>query len=199
MTSLKRYFSKFEFRLSAKIAALCLISLLGACNDRDVLINDRVGVAAARGSGNVQGVDGLTVGHNLMDATEYELALKAYYRAAIDLGTNVDVLSAIGSANLKLGRLKQAEKILRDALKQDDKFVPALNNLGVALYSLQEFGESREMFRVAYALDNGNSDEIRDNLRHLDRKLQNIVVEKPEDYDFRLVRRGNGRYLLLGE
>lgn len=172
---------------------------LTACNDPDVLINDRVGLQPARGANTVQGVDGLIVGHNLMAAGEYELALKAYYRAAIDQGTNVDVLSAIGSANLKLGRLNQAEKILRDAIKQDQTFVPAFNNLGVALYSKQEYGEAREMFRVAYALDSGNSDDIRDNLRRLDKKLQNIVVETPEDYDFRLVRRGNGQYLLLGE
>ena len=70
-------------------------------------------------------VDGLTVGHRLMGAGEYELALKAYYRAAVDLGLNVDVLSALGSANLKLGRLGQAEDLLRQAVKKDETFAPA--------------------------------------------------------------------------
>ena len=199
MTSHRRFSSNLPNRRRRAGLIMSSFIFLTACNDPDVLINDRVGLQPARGANTVQGVDGLIVGHNLMAAGEYELALKAYYRAAIDQGTNVDVLSAIGSANLKLGRLNQAEKILRDAIKQDQTFVPAFNNLGVALYSKQEYGEAREMFRVAYALDSGNSDDIRDNLRRLDKKLQNIVVETPEDYDFRLVRRGNGQYLLLGE
>ena len=65
------------------------------------------------------GEDGLIVGHRLMDAGEYELALKAYMRAAGEVGVNSDVLSAIGSANLRLGRLGQAEQILRQALKEE--------------------------------------------------------------------------------
>jgi hypothetical protein len=36
-----------------------------------------------------------------MAAGEYELALKAYLRAAAEHGLNVDTLSAIGSANLR--------------------------------------------------------------------------------------------------
>ena len=51
------------------------------------------------------GVDGMTVGHRLMAAGEPELALKAYLRGAGEVGINADVLSAIGSANLALGRL----------------------------------------------------------------------------------------------
>ena len=53
---------------------------------------------------------------------------------------NADVLSAIGSANLALGRLGQAEQILRRALEMDPTFVPALNNLGVVL---MERGQDR--------------------------------------------------------
>jgi len=64
-------------------------------------------------------VDGLVVGNRLMAAGEYELALKAYYRAAGKLGLNADIYSALGSANLKLGRLGQAEKLLRQAVDAD--------------------------------------------------------------------------------
>lgn len=174
-------------------------ALLGGCSNPDVLINDRVGIAPTRGAKAVEGVDGLTVGHRLMEAGEFELALKAYYLAASELGANVDVLSALGSANLRLGRLNQAEDLLREAIKKDPKFVPALNNLGVVLDAKNEYGEARELFRVAYALDSGNTDEIRDNLRRLDKKIQNIGSEPVEEHDFRLVRRGNGQYLLLGE
>jgi hypothetical protein len=58
-----------------------------------------------------ESVDGLIVGHRLMASDEPELALRAYYRAAGELGLNVDVLSALGSANLKLGRIGQAEAL----------------------------------------------------------------------------------------
>ncbi|MEO0913899.1 MAG: tetratricopeptide repeat protein, partial [Pseudomonadota bacterium] len=99
----------------------------------------------------------LEIGHRLMDAGEYELALRSYYRAAADLGFTVDVLSAIGSANLRLERLGQAERILRAALDMDETFIPALNNLGVVLNAKNEIGEARELFRTAFALDSGQS------------------------------------------
>ncbi|QHQ37226.1 tetratricopeptide repeat protein [Algicella marina] len=172
---------------------------MGCARDPDVLINDRVGLPAPRNLPTAQAPDGLEIGHRLMDAGEYELALKAYYRAASDLGFTADVLSAIGSANLRLQRLGQAETTLRAALELDEKFVPALNNLGVVLNARNQIGEARELFRVAYALDNGSSDDIRDNLRLLDDKLQNIDTETAPIEDFRLVRRGNGQYLLLGQ
>src|SRR5690606_16056087 len=98
-------------------------------------------------------VDGLIVGHRLMAAGEYELALKAYYRGAAEHGATVDVLSAIGSANLRLGRLGQAERVLRRAIEVDGAFVPAWNNLGVVLMEMGEVAEASEVFRTAFALD----------------------------------------------
>lgn len=145
-----------------------------------------------------EAVDGLIVGHRLMAAGEYELALKAYTRAAGDYGLNVDVLSAIGSANLKLGRLGQAKTMLELALEKDDKFVPAWNNLGVVLASQGKDGEAERVFRLAFALDSGNSAEIQSNLTKAIAKLdktQYSVEQQQQEYE--LVRRGNGRYLLL--
>src|SRR5690606_3386373 len=110
-------------------------------------------------------VDGLLVGHRLMEAGEPELALKAYLRAAAEEGVNSDTLSAIGSANLALGRLGQAEQILRRALELEADFVPALNNLGVVLMERGKIGEARTTFQRAYAADNGATDSIRDNLK----------------------------------
>ena len=52
------------------------------------------------------------------------------------------MLSALGSANLKLGRIGQAEALLRQALDEEEDFVPALNNLGVVLMEQREYGES---------------------------------------------------------
>ena len=143
-------------------------------------------------------MDGLIVGHRLMAAGEYELALRAYTRAAGQQGLNVDTLSAIGSANLHLGRLNQAEEILRRATEEDPEFVPAWNNLGVVLMERGKVGEAAQVFRHAYATDNGNSDQIRDNLRLALAKLDNRQYATPqENEEFRLVRRGTGDYLIL--
>lgn len=148
-------------------------------------------------------MDGLEVGHRLMEAGEFELALKAYYRAASEVGINSDVLSAIGSADLKLGRLGQAEKVLRRALEDDPTFVPAINNLGVVLMEMGKFGEARSMFQKAYALDSGSSDEIRDNLRLAIARSEKTVYGDPvvakDEPMFNLVRRGDGDYVLLSE
>ena len=144
-----------------------------------------------------ESVDGLIVGHRLMSAGEYELALKSYLRSAADHGLTVDDLSAIGSANLHLGRLGQAEKMLRRATQVDETFVPAWNNLGVVLMETGQFGEAARVFRVAFALDNGNSPEIRENLRLALAKLENPLYDEGDNYNFALVRRGAGDFLLL--
>ena len=142
-------------------------------------------------------VDGLIVGHRLMASGEYELALKAYYRAAGNTGLNEDVLSALGSANLKLGRLGQAESLLRRAVKADEKFAPAWNNLGVVLMESGQFGEAERVFRTAFALDNGTSEQIRQNLSLALAKLENPRYDKENNTTFALVRRGSGEYQLL--
>ncbi|WP_413874795.1 tetratricopeptide repeat protein [Albidovulum sp.] len=142
-------------------------------------------------------VDGLIVGHRLMAAGEYELALKAYYRAAADQGMTADVLSAVGSANLHLGRLGQAEQLLRQAVKKDEGFVPAWNNLGVVLMERGSYAEAARVFRMAFALDSGQTDAIRENLRRALAKIEQPSYSPANNEKFSLVRRGNGQYLLL--
>ena len=147
------------------------------------------------------GVDGLLVGHRLMAAGEYDLALKAYLRAAGEQGVNVDVLSAIGSANLKLDRLGQAEQILRRAVEVDPTFVPAQNNLGVVLMERGKLGEARAVFQQAFALDSGQTDSIRENLKLAIARTETDVYSEPEDGPeepkYNLMRRGTGEYVLL--
>ena len=142
-------------------------------------------------------VDGLLVGHRLMAAEEYELALKAYLRSAADHGLTVDVLSAVGSANLKLGRLGQAETLLRQAVKKDENFVPAWNNLGVVLMEKGEIPEAARIFRIAFGLDSGQSADIRENLRLALARLKNPDYDPVNENNFALMRRGQGNYLLL--
>ena len=108
------------------------------------------------------------------------------------------MLSALGSANLRLGRLGQSEDLLRRAVKEDQTFVPAWNNLGVVLMQRGKVGEASRVFKTAFALDSGKSDEIRENLRRALAKIdQPAYSEENDDRAFDLVRRGNGRYLIL--
>ena len=144
-------------------------------------------------------VDGLIVGHRLTAAGEHELALKAYKRAAIEHGFTVDVLSALGSANLQLGRLGQAEKLLRRATQVDVNFAPAWNNLGVVLMETGQVNEAARVFQIAFGLDRGQSAEIRENLRLALANQGNPDYDPANNDTFSLVRRGSGDYLLLSE
>lgn len=188
--------------------ALCALILLAGCGSQGGGLFG--GTLGGKGEGgrnlapgmdsHGQSVDGLQVGHRLMEAGEYELALKAYLRAAAEDGVNSDTLAAIGSANLKLGRLGQAEQILRRAVERDERNVPAMNNLGVVLMERGKLGEARMVFQNAYALDSGQSDEIRENLRLAIARTEDAVYdEEKEQPKFSLVRRGQGEYVLLSE
>jgi Flp pilus assembly protein TadD len=145
-----------------------------------------------------EGVDQVLVGDRLMDAGQYELALRAYYRAAAERGLDAELMTAIGSANLRLGRIGQAERQFRDALDLDDRFVPAWNNLGVALMERSEWGEARRVFERAFALDSGRSDAIRDNLRLAIARMENSVYSEDNNQNGPgLIRRGGGVFVLL--
>ena len=133
-----------------------------------------------------------------MEAAEFELALAAYQRAASETGVDAEVLSAMGSANLRLGRLQQARKLLEKAVAQYAKSTSAWNNFGVVLINLGEFQQARQAFRVAFGLDNGSSELIRQNLILANRLIKERSAEMAREYDFSLVRYGNGSYLLLG-
>jgi len=179
--------------------ALAATCLLAACQSTGGLPLQGGDPYAPAGPARGEAVDGLTVGHRLMEAGEYDLALRAYYRAAGTMGATVDVLSAIGSANLRMGRLGQAEAMLRRAIDQDERFVPAWNNLGVVLMETGEAAEASRVFRTAYALESGESDAIRENLRLALAQIENTAYDEPKDItNYKLVRRGYGEYLMLG-
>jgi tetratricopeptide (TPR) repeat protein len=188
-------------RWGAAATSSSLILLVAACAPEQpgIFAGDGAsnGVAAPLGVGRGEAVDGMTVGDRLMAAGEYELALSAYTRAISENGLTGDVLAAIGSANMKLGRLGQAREDFYAALDRDDRNIPAWNNLGVTLVGLQEYAEAREAFKVAFSLDAGQSNEIRNNLLLMERYDISSGVEFPSDDEFVLVRGGNGVYFLL--
>lgn len=177
------------------LVPLLLILALAACNGTAPVSRNQPFGVDPRGDA----VDGLMVGHRLMEAGESELALKAYLRAAGETGIDSDVLSAIGSANLALGRLGQAEQILRRAVEQDNTFVPALNNLGVVLMERGKYGEARVYFQQAFALDSGQTDSIRENLKTAIARSEAAIYDptQEEEGGFRLVRQEKGKYVLL--
>lgn len=172
---------------------------LTACNNANPFAKDESPYAPTAVKRGEEAVDGLTVGHRLTAAGEHELALKAYLRAASEHGITVDVLSAIGSSNLQLGRLGQAEKILRQATEKDGTFVPAWNNLGVVLMETGQIGEAARVFQIAFGLDRGQSARIRENLRLALAKMENPDYDQTHNDTFALVRRGAGDYLLLSQ
>lgn len=174
-------------------AAAALLALAACQSSGDFSPDGLAGGAVSA----AEDVDGLVVGHRLMEAGEYELALRAYYRSIAEQGPSVDALSAIGSANLRLGRLGQAEQILRRAIEFQPDFVPALNNLGVVMVEKRDWGQAAYLFRTAFALDSGRSEEIRQNLRLALANLENSGYTAENNNNFALVRRGNGRFLLL--
>lgn len=140
--------------------------------------------------------DGLEVGHRLMAAGQFELAIKSFNRAALEQGIDAEIMSSLGSANLGLGRLGQAETLLRRAVKMDETQPDIWNNLGVVLMERGKNVEAQGVFRRAYALDNGQSDAIRDNLRIALAKSQNSDISDEQDNNYKLVRRGSADYLI---
>ncbi len=178
-------------------AAFLLLTIgLAACSGPDRSASDGV-FAPAGVDRRAESVAGMVVGHRLMAAGEYDLALKAYLRGAAEEGTTVEVLSALGSANLALGRLGQAERLLRRAVEKDPTFVPAQNNLGVVLMERGETAEASRVFRAAFAADNGRSDDIRANLTLALAKLEEPSYAQPQGENFSLIRRGRGSYLIV--
>lgn len=175
----------------ALIAALSLI----ACSNGG--LSSQRGPYAPGIKTGATSVDGLIVGHRLMQAGQYELALEAYSRAALTHGVDdVDVLSGLGTANLGLGRLGQAETLLRQAVANDEAIPETWNNLGVVLMEQGNIAEAQQMFKRAYALDNGESDSIRDNLRLAMEKVDEQGYSTTNEQDYKLVRRGSLDYVL---
>lgn len=144
-----------------------------------------------------EGADNLETGHRLVAAGQYELAIRSFNRAAIDRGAvDAEILSGLGTANLGLGRLGQAETLLRRAVERDATQPEIWNNLGVVLMERGKNADATQIFRKAFALDNGESVSIRDNLRlALEKSEKSDTVEDNTD-DMKLVRRGSADYLI---
>ena len=145
-----------------------------------------------------KGASSIEVGHRLIAAGEYELAIRSFNRAALERGTlDAEILSGLGTANLGLGRLGEAEKLLERAVEQDDAQPVDYNNYAVLLMEKGRTGEAVAYFKRGFALSNGENIAIRDNLRLALAKSENSVTTDPEKQsDYKLVRRGNSDFVI---
>ena len=95
-----------------------------------------------------------------------------------------------------LGRLGQAETLLRRATTEFDPFPEDLNNLGVVLMEQGETAEAVLVLKQAFALDDGESTLIRDNLRVALAKTENPDSLETNESQYKLVRRGSSDFLI---
>ena len=179
-------------RIRLALQATMVFAIVASCTETG-LSND---LDAPGIDPRAEGVDPITVGNRLMASGEYELAMDAFTRAALDQGMTTQILTSLGTANLGLSRLGQAEDLLRRAVQDDPDWPAPWNNLGVLLVEKGEYPEAAQMFKRAYALDNGESDAIRDNLRLALAKMDNPVNTTPEKQEYTLEQQGDGQFKL---
>lgn len=183
-----------------KIGILSAATLLAAAACAPVPIQLDDGPYAPGVDRRAEGVASIDVAHNLMAAQQYELALDAFTRAALEQRTmSAEILSGMGTANLGLGRLGQAEELLRRAVDKSPDWPEAWNNLGVVLMERQKAAEAEFIFRKAYALDNGESDAIRDNLTRALEISENSDKRLDQEQQYQLVRQGSGYYQIQSD
>ena len=178
-----------------RVCAGVVLLALAACGPNIGSHND--GVYAPGVNRLATDEDGVTVGHRLISAQEYELALRAFSRAALERGeTDAEILLGMGTANLGLGRLNQAERLLRVAAEKEEDWPEIYNNLGVVLMEQGREREAAQIFRRAYALDSGESDDVRDNLRLALSNSAQTAYDPDQKNEYKLVRRGASDYLI---
>ncbi|MEQ6201454.1 tetratricopeptide repeat protein [Sulfitobacter sp. HNIBRBA2951] len=187
--------------LRALAALLILNTALAACSSGGFgasVFGPKVDPLDAPGVDlRADGADNLETGHRLVSSGQYELAIRSFNRAAIDRGTvDAEILSGLGTANLGLGRLGQAEILLRRAVERDATSPEIWNNLGVVLMERGKNADATQIFRKAFALDNGESVSIRDNLRLALEKNENFGAASGTPQDYKLVRRGSADYVI---
>ena len=180
-----------------QIAPVLAAFALGGCAIDDPTASSSGSSLFAPGVARGQAmVSPLIVGDRLLAAGEAELALDSYVRAAGDRdGLTTDLKMSMAEAQISLGRLSQAERLLRGVVETEPRNARAWNNLGVVLLEQGELGEANVTFRTAFALQ--PSPEIRENLRLSDEKLDNVVYADEADTAFTLTRRTNGSIGLI--
>ena len=187
-----------QFRIRRAIGATMLIAMVASCTDPGLpdLPEWPEGFDAPGIDPKGTSEDPLVVGNRLLRAGEYDLALDSLARAALDQGMTAEIMAGMGTANLGLRQLGPAETLLRRSVKENAEWSVAWNNLGVVLMERREYPEAAQSFKRAFALDDGESDAIRDNLRLALAKMENPVNTDTEEQEYTLEQQGNGQFKL---
>lgn len=86
----------------------------------------------------------------------YAKAVESYKKALSEDFANVAAINGIAFGHINLGMADEAVKYGRMAYKVDPKYVPALINLGIALYMSKNIAESEKYFQKALAIEPRN-------------------------------------------
>ena len=159
-------------------------------------VQDPGDALAPPGVARGEAVDPVIVGDRLSAAGEHELALESYILAAGRDGMTPALRRTIAATNMRLGRLGQAERMLRELVAEDARDAAAWNDLGVVLLERGVNGEAHEAFRRAFALD-PSLEEAQANLALTTARLDAARDVAPApDETFTLSRRNDGVYTL---
>lgn len=183
----------------AKSASVLALGLVLGCAEPDLpALTPLEGEFRASAVQNDALPDQLTVGHRMMAAGQYELALRAYTRAfgVARPEQTAEILLAVGSANARLGRVWRARRTLESAVTADPRSVTAWNNLGVVQMSLNDPFPALDAFRTADRLARGRNSVVRRNIERAEALLQFDAQPDEMIGEFVLVRQGSGRYRL---
>lgn len=171
---------------------LIAVLALAACNPAAVgrSTTDDPLTPPGTAGGVADGVDPLIVGDRLMANGEPQLALAAYTRAAGRDGLTPDIKMAMAGANIRIGRLHQGERLLREVLEEEPQNAQAMNDLGVALMQKGELGEAHRLFRAAFALQ--PTPEIQGNLKVSGARLSDRTYDDAQEEAFTLTQGAGG-------
>ncbi|MGI3170546.1 hypothetical protein ACRARG_15450 [Pseudooceanicola sp. C21-150M6] len=178
--------------MRAAAGALSVLALLAACAPAPAPDGPFAPGIDRRG----EEVDPLVVGNRLLEAKQYELAQDAFTRAAARDGMTADVYAGLGAASFGLGQVGQAERQLRKAIDFPEAAPETWNNLGLLLLETDRVPEAVEVLRRAFALSDGESDEIKANLRKALATSEKNVYTPEAEQQLDLVPAGHGVYEL---
>ena len=140
--------------------------------------------------------DALTRGLTAAALGNHEAALTLYSRGRLGRPDDARLLAAQGESTRALGRLNQAEPLLRRALAADPELPAAWNALGILLLDTDRPSEAVRAFERAFALTRGSSASIRANLSRAMEIRDSADYARPEEASATLTYRGSGDYLL---
>jgi Flp pilus assembly protein TadD len=129
--------------------------------------------------------DPMDLGLRLMRANQPSQALSAFNRA-LAVEVTVEGLVGVSSAYHALGQSKQAEQLLRAAIKRDANFALARNYLGIILYEAGDYAAAERELRRAYAITGGENAAIATNLAFAEYALSQVpapIIKDAEAFD----------------